>query len=125
LLSLRSKNSNFRWKETIDTCWIIADFEGTTIYYASPQLDNNTIPNYQWISVHGSKPLPTLSNNPNHSSHTPVSPNNTNSNNYNNRHHNRKNNNQHRSNSNLPTTIHENNNENNEEDEESPLSDIE
>jgi len=65
LLSLRSKNSNFRWDETIDTCWIIGDFEGNTIYYAAPQLNNNTIPNYQWISIHGNKPLPMLSLNSN------------------------------------------------------------
>lgn len=44
LLSLQNKNANFRWKETIDSCWIIADFEGNTIYYAAPQYDNDTIP---------------------------------------------------------------------------------
>jgi len=112
LSSLRSKNANFRWNEAINNCWIIADFEGNTIYYASPQLNNDTIPNCQWISIHGSKPLPTLSNNHRNCNHD----------------HKNINSKTHRLNSNLPTIIDEDVNKKNEEvgeNEESPVSDIE
>jgi len=51
------KNQNIEQK-----CWTITNLDEDIIYYAAP-LDSNgslDIPNHNWISVHGSSPVPNL-----------------------------------------------------------------
>jgi len=43
-------------------CWTITNLDQDVIYYAAPLVQNSLldIPNYNWISVHGSSPAPNL-----------------------------------------------------------------
>ncbi len=63
LRKLQSAEANFQWNESIDKCWILSNMDGSAIYYAAPQSEkyNKCIPNKnEWISVHGSLPLPEI-----------------------------------------------------------------
>ena len=59
--ALQSSNASFQWPNDIKRCWIISDMDSTHIYYAAPMQFSDKIPaNFGWISVHGSKPVPIL-----------------------------------------------------------------
>merc|ERR1712176_324641 len=62
LTKLQGLNANFRWNDNVKKCWIISNMDGSAIYYAAPQIDNEFIPNNKnlWISVHGSLPTPDI-----------------------------------------------------------------
>ncbi|ETO17297.1 hypothetical protein RFI_20028, partial [Reticulomyxa filosa] len=50
----------FRWKSSVTHCWAICDPSREHIYYAAPMRNPDRIQNFEWISVHGSKPEPKL-----------------------------------------------------------------
>jgi len=60
LQQIRAENESFRWKSDITHGWAICDVSREHIYYAAPMRNADHIPNFQWISVHGSQPYPKL-----------------------------------------------------------------